>query len=98
MSWWITVDDLVLPRQLAGHPALELVNSRSGWGEPFHERQEFLRAHFDGHAIRPLSEQDSSALGTLAAANALIDRPAHAPAVDFNGVVSCFHLGCGGIA
>ncbi|HYH35454.1 MAG TPA: CGNR zinc finger domain-containing protein [Nocardioides sp.] len=44
MSWWITVDDLVLPRQLAGHPALELVNSRSGWGEPFHERQEFLRS------------------------------------------------------
>lgn len=44
MSWWITVDDLVLPRQLAGHPALELVNSRSGWGVPFHERQDYLRS------------------------------------------------------
>lgn len=44
MSWWVTIDDLVLPRQLAGHPALELVNSRSGWGEPFHESQDYLRS------------------------------------------------------
>src|SRR5688500_9223456 len=43
MSWWTTVDDLVLPRQVAGHPALELVNTRSGWGEPYdEERQEYL--------------------------------------------------------
>lgn len=44
MSWWITVDDLVLPRQLAGHPALELVNTRSGWGEPYRQRQDYLRS------------------------------------------------------
>ncbi len=44
MSWWTTVDDLVLPRQLAGHPALELVNTRSGWGEPYdEERRDYLR-------------------------------------------------------
>lgn len=42
MSWFITVDDLVLPKQLAGHPALELVNSRSGWGNPYDQRQEYL--------------------------------------------------------
>jgi predicted RNA-binding Zn ribbon-like protein len=28
------VDGLVLPRPVAGHPALELVNSRAGWDEP----------------------------------------------------------------
>jgi predicted RNA-binding Zn ribbon-like protein len=43
MSWWITVDDLVLPRQLAGHPALELVNTRAGWDQPYDEdRREYL--------------------------------------------------------
>ena len=42
MSWWVTVDDLVLPKQLAGHPALELVNSRSGWPEPYDPRQDYL--------------------------------------------------------
>lgn len=45
MSWWTTADGLVLPRQLAGHPALELVNSRSGWGEPYDDRQDYLRSH-----------------------------------------------------
>lgn len=44
MTWWITVDDLVLPKQLAGHPALELVNTRSGWGEPYRHEQEYLRS------------------------------------------------------
>lgn len=28
---WRTVDDLVLPQRVAGHPALELVNTFSGW-------------------------------------------------------------------
>jgi molybdopterin molybdotransferase len=65
---------------------------------PTGERQEFARAWFSGQTVRPLNEQDSSALGTLAAANALIDRTAHAPAVISGGVVSCFLLGCSGIA
>ena len=44
MSSWTTVDDLVLPRQVAGHPALELVNTRTGWDEPYdEERREYLR-------------------------------------------------------
>jgi predicted RNA-binding Zn ribbon-like protein len=42
MSWWITVEDLVLPKQLAGHPALELVNTRAGWGGPELEGQDYL--------------------------------------------------------
>ncbi len=45
MSWWTTIDGLVLPAQLAGHPALELVNTRSGWQMRYdEERQEYLRS------------------------------------------------------
>lgn len=44
MSWWTTIDGLVLPRQLAGHPALELVNTRAGWSQPYDETtQEYLK-------------------------------------------------------
>jgi len=44
VSWWTTIDGLVLPRQLAGHPALELVNTRAGWSQPYDETtQEYLR-------------------------------------------------------
>lgn len=42
MAWWITVDDLVLPKQLAGHAALELVNTRAGWGDRYRPEQEYL--------------------------------------------------------
>jgi predicted RNA-binding Zn ribbon-like protein len=35
------VDGLELPLPLAGHPALELCNTRAGWGEP--EPKEYLR-------------------------------------------------------
>lgn len=45
VGWYMTVGDLVLPRQVAGHPALELVNTRAGWGGPYDaERQEYLRS------------------------------------------------------
>ena len=51
MAWWITVDDLVLPRQVAGHPALELVNTRAGWQDRYDETaQEYLRS-FDHLAV-----------------------------------------------
>lgn len=36
------VDGLELPLPLAGHPALELCNTRAGWGEP--EPKEYLRS------------------------------------------------------
>ncbi|AKU18306.1 CGNR zinc finger domain-containing protein [Luteipulveratus mongoliensis] len=42
-TWWITVGDRVLPKQIGGHPALELCNTRSGWGEPYDDRQNYLR-------------------------------------------------------
>ena len=62
------------------------------------ERQEFVRGWFSGSTVRPINEQDSSALCALSAANVLIDRPPHAPAVISGGVVTCFQLTCGGIA
>jgi molybdopterin molybdotransferase len=44
-------------------------------------RREFLRAVRAGESVRIAGSQDSSALSALAAADCLIDRPAHAPAV-----------------
>lgn len=44
-SWWTTVDGLRLPRQVAGHPALELVNTRAGWDEPYAGEQEYLTTY-----------------------------------------------------
>ncbi|HEX6150654.1 CGNR zinc finger domain-containing protein [Nocardioides sp.] len=71
MTWWATIDGLVLPKQLAGHPALELVNTRSGWGQPFHEKQEYLKT-FDHLAVLAranglLSERTTSRLRRRAA-------------------------------
>jgi predicted RNA-binding Zn ribbon-like protein len=43
VTHWISVDDHVLPAPISGHPALELCNTRSGWGEGYDDRQEFLR-------------------------------------------------------
>lgn len=62
------------------------------------ERREFLRAQLcDGRAL-PLSERDSSALRTLAAADLMIDRPAHAPPATAGSLVPCYWLQSGGIA
>ncbi|MCC6925587.1 molybdopterin molybdotransferase MoeA [Novosphingobium sp.] len=61
-------------------------------------RQEFQRAHFDGIQATSRLNQDSGALGALARANALIDRPIDAPAVEAGGVISLYLLENGGIA
>lgn len=61
-------------------------------------RQEFLRASFEGNVIRPRGNQDSSALGALARANALIDRPANAPPARAGERVPVYLLENGGIA
>jgi molybdopterin molybdotransferase len=55
-------------------------------------RREFLRAVSDGGAVRLAGSQDSSALSALAAADCLIDRPAHAPAVPAGEPVRVFPL------
>lgn len=62
---------------------------------PGEERREFLRAQWDGAAVQPLRERDSSALRTLAAADLLIDRPAGAPAAAAGAVMPCFPIGPG---
>lgn len=83
-SAFVTAVLFVLPmlRRLAGAspeaclpstvPALLAAPVRKGGS-----RREFLRARWTEHGIEPLPERDSSALRTLAAADALIDRPAH---------------------
>lgn len=55
-------------------------------------RREFLRAVRHGGAVRLAGSQDSSALSALAAADCLIDRPAHAPAVRAGEAVAVFYL------
>ncbi|MCC6829644.1 MAG: molybdopterin molybdotransferase MoeA [Novosphingobium sp.] len=61
-------------------------------------RREFLRAQWDGAAIRAHPLQDSGALTPLAASNALIDRPAHAPAAAAGDAVVAYLLANGGMA
>jgi molybdopterin molybdotransferase len=61
-------------------------------------RQELLRAKFDGRTVTARINQDSGALGSLARANALIDRPVDAPAVEPGGPISVYLLENGGIA
>jgi molybdopterin molybdotransferase len=66
--------------------------------KPGGERREFLRARWDGESVVPQTLQDSGALSSLAASNALIDRAARAPAAEAGEAVSVFLLENGGIA
>ena len=61
-------------------------------------RREFIRAQWDGAQVSPLRNQDSGALTTLAASNALIERPAGAPAAAAGTAVPVYLLENGGIA
>ena len=61
-------------------------------------RREFIRGRWDGATVTPLINQDSAALATLAASNALIERPAGAPAAPAGSKVPVYLLGNGGIA
>jgi len=58
-------------------------------------RREFLRAVRAGDTVHLAGSQDSSALSALAAADCLIDRDAHAPAVGPGEPVRVFMLGNG---
>ncbi len=79
-----------LPRPIVARAAEDL--------PPGGPRQEFIRASFDGHSATARLNQDSGALGSLARANALIDRPVEAPAVAAGGAISLYLLENGGIA
>ncbi len=61
-------------------------------------RREFLRAQWDGASIAAQALQDSGALTPLAASNALIDRPANAPAAGAGDEAIAYLLANGGIA
>jgi molybdopterin molybdotransferase len=70
-------------------------------GEPLPatgDRTEFLRARVDGESLFAVSEQDSSALAALAQAEALIERPAHAPSAEAGALVTAYWLENGGTA
>lgn len=61
-------------------------------------RREFLRAVWTGAGVKPLDERDSSALRSLAIANALIDRPPHSEGTKAGTPVPVYLLENGGIA
>jgi molybdopterin molybdotransferase len=62
------------------------------------ERLEFLRARIEGDSVTQLEEQDSSALRTLAAANALIEREIGAAPAAAGTRVPVYLLENGGMA
>ena len=75
---------LPLVRAAEGDPAPlpVAVSLRAGEALPaVGPRREFLRAVRDGEGVRLAGSQDSSVLSALAAADCLIDRPAHAAPV-----------------
>lgn len=80
----------VLPVELAAPVVTDLGATRG--------RMEFIRAHWDGDAISPIRQQDSSSLSSLAASNALIIRPADDAAISTGTSVSFYWLRNGGIA
>ena len=61
-------------------------------------RREFVRARWNGSTVTPLRNQDSGALASLAASNALIERPAGAPPAPAGSTVGVYLLGNGGTA
>lgn len=102
VSSYVTAFFFLLPllRRLAGAgdplpravPAM-LAGDLPGGGS----RAEFLRARLAGQRVAALGEQDSSALRTLAAANALIARPSGAPPAAAGTLVPVYRLENGGI-
>lgn len=79
-----------LPRAITARLATPL--------KPNGARREFMRAQWDGEEIAVQRLQDSGALSSLAASNALLDRPAEAPAAAAGELVRAYLLGNGGIA
>jgi molybdopterin molybdotransferase len=95
VSSHVTAYHFLLPllRALAGaaHPLPRPAMARAAEDLPAcGVRQEFLRAHWDGYQVSVQINQDSGALATLAASNALIERPANAPAVSAGEAVSVY--------
>jgi molybdopterin molybdotransferase len=62
------------------------------------DRREFVRAFHQGGVVRPLGQQDSSAMRALAGSNALIDRAPNSPEASAGETVRVLLLENGGIA
>jgi molybdopterin molybdotransferase len=62
------------------------------------ERTEFVRARLESGRLVAIAEQDSSALAALARADALIERPAGAPAAEAGEPHTAYWLENGGVA
>ena len=103
VSSYVTAFLFLLPllRALAGarDPLPRRVTMRLGAALPaVGARTELVRARFNGESLVPLTEQDSSALVSLARADALIERPARSPAAKAGAPVAAYWLQNGGVA
>lgn len=103
VSSYVTAFLFLLPllRRLGGaiDPLPPLFQFRLGAALPAGDnRVEFIRARQSGGVVAPVGIQDSSALRSLAAANALIRREIGAPAAAAGDVVDVHLLENGGIA
>ena len=103
VSSYVTAFFFLLPllRALAGdgNPLPRPIELPAGADLPAGgSRLEFLRARVAAGAVTPLGEQDSSALRSLAAANALIERPANGAKIKAGTPVPAYLLENGGIA
>ena len=92
VSSYVTAYLFLLPllRALAGAAAPLPASLRLPLAAPLSAagaRMEFLRARHGSDGVMPVNEQDSSALRSLAASNALIRRPARSPAAEIGAMV-----------
>jgi molybdopterin molybdotransferase len=97
ISSYVTAFLFLLPllRALGGasDPRPRHLLARLGAGlPPAGDRTEFVRARFDGDSLVPAAVQDSSALLALAVAEALVERPANAPAARAGDLVEAYWL------
>ena len=97
ISSYVTAFLFLLPllRALGGasDPRPRHLLARLGAGlPPAGDRTEFIRARFDGDSLVPVAVQDSSALLALAVAEALVERPANAPAARAGDLVEAYWL------
>ncbi|MCB2088949.1 MAG: molybdopterin molybdotransferase MoeA [Sphingomonadaceae bacterium] len=103
VSGFVTAQLFLLPLLRAMAGALEPLPRRvmaacASDLPPVGKRREFLRAHWDGEIVQPLDEQDSSALRSLASANALIERPEQSEEVKAGTYVPLILIQNGAIA
>lgn len=103
VSSYVTAFLFLLPllRKLGGaaDPLARPLTMRLGADmPPVGDRTEFVRARMTEGSLVPIREQDSSALAALARAEALIERPAQAPAAAAGEFLQAFWLENGGTA